>query len=55
MIDIISQNKEIMDALVLQNEQLMKHNTELTNTITEIVPKVGNVNSLRNVSLFSEI
>ena len=28
--DIITQNKEIMDALVLQNEQLMKQNTELT-------------------------
>ena len=25
----------------LQNEQLMKQNTELTNTIKEIVPKIG--------------
>ena len=55
ILDIILQNKEIMDALVLQNEQLMKHNTELTNTIKEIVPKVGDVNSLRNVWLSSEI
>ena len=53
--DIITQNKEIMDALVLQNEQLMKKNTELTytiieqsNTIKEIVPKIGNNNTTNN-------
>ena len=52
VMDIISQNKEIMDALVLQNEQLMKKNDELTNTliqqsntIKEIVPKIGNNNN----------
>ena len=48
IVDIISQNKEIMDALVLQNEQLMKQNTELTNTIQEIVPKIGNNNNTIN-------
>ena len=48
MMDIITQNKEIMDALVLQNEQLMKQNTELTNTIKEIVPKIGNNNTTTN-------
>ena len=48
MMDIITQNKEIMDALVLQNEQLMKQNTELTNTIKEIVPKIGNNNTTMN-------
>ena len=53
--DIITQNKEIMDALVLQNEQLMKKNNELTNvileqsnTIQEIVPKIGNNNTINN-------
>jgi len=52
--DIITQNKEIMDALVLQNELLMKKNSELTNTIIEqsntiqeIVPKIGN-NTINN-------
>jgi len=45
VMDIISQNKEIMDALVLQNEQLMKKNDELTKTIQEIVPKIGNNNN----------
>jgi uncharacterized C2H2 Zn-finger protein len=52
IMDIITQNKEIMDALVLQNEQLMKKNNELTstiieqsNTIQEIIPKIGNNNN----------
>jgi hypothetical protein len=47
----ISQNKEIMDALVLQNEELMKRNNELTSTIIEqsdtireLIPKIGNNN-----------
>jgi hypothetical protein len=48
VMDIISQNKEIIDALVLQNEQLMKKNDELTNTIKEIVPKIGNNNNNTN-------
>ena len=55
LMEIITQNKEIMDALVLQNEQLMKKNTELTytiieqsNTIKEIVPKIGNNNTTNN-------
>ena len=43
--DIITQNKEIMDALVLQNEILMKKNNELTNTIQEMIPKIGNNNN----------
>jgi hypothetical protein len=52
VMDIISQNKDIMDALVLQNEELMKKNDELTNTIIkqsntiqEMVPKIGNNNT----------
>ena len=41
MMDIISQNKEIIDILVLQNE-------ELRNTIKEMVPKIGNNNTTNN-------
>jgi hypothetical protein len=48
IMDIITQNKEIMDALVLQNEQLMKKNNELTNTIQEMIPKIGNNNNNNN-------
>ena len=55
--DIITQNKEIMDALVLQNELLMKKNSELTNTIIEqsntiqeMVPKIGNNNNNNTIN-----
>ena len=48
IMDIITQNKEIMDALVLQNEELMKKNNELTNTIQEMIPKIGNNNTTNN-------
>jgi len=34
--------------LVLQNEQLMKKNNELTNTIQEMIPKIGNNNNNNN-------
>ena len=53
ILDVITQNKEIMDALVLQNEQLMKQNTELTNAIKEIVPKIGNNNTTTNNNQFN--
>jgi hypothetical protein len=50
--EFISQNKEIMDALVLQNEELVKRNNELTSTIVEqtvtireLIPKMGNNNN----------
>jgi len=50
--EFISQNKEIIDALVLQNEELVKRNNELTSTIVEqtvtireLIPKMGNNNN----------
>jgi len=52
IMEFISQNKEIMDALVLQNEELVKRNNELTSTIVEqtvtireLIPKIGNNNN----------
>jgi len=45
LMDIITQNKEIMDALVLQNEQLMEQNKKMQETIQEMVPKIGNNNN----------
>jgi len=48
MIDIITQNREIMDVLIAQNELLMKKNDELTNTIQEMIPKIGNNNTTTN-------
>ena len=50
IMDIITQNKEIMDTLVLQNEQLMKKNNELTNTIQEMIPKIGNNNNNNTIN-----
>ena len=43
--DIISQNKEIVDLLVLQNEELKRQNREQSNTIRELIPKIGNNNT----------
>ena len=48
LMDIISQNKEIMDALVLQNEELRRQNIEQSNTIRELIPKIGNNNTTNN-------
>jgi len=45
MMDIISQNKEIVDLLVLQNEELKRQNKEQSNTIRELIPKIGNNNN----------
>jgi hypothetical protein len=51
IMDIITQNKEIMDALILQNEQLMKQNQEMQKTIQNIVPKIGNNTTNNNFNL----
>jgi hypothetical protein len=55
IMDFISQNKEIMDALVLHNEELTKRNNELNYTIIEqsvaireLIPKIGNNNNNNN-------
>jgi len=48
MMDIISQNKEIVDLLVLQNEELKRQNKEQSNTIRELIPKIGNNNTTNN-------
>jgi len=52
MLDILSQNKELMNLLVIQNQEhraeTMRHREEtnkLHNTILELVPKIGNNNN----------
>jgi len=60
MMDIITQNKELMnllitknhqtDELIQQNREMQKQNAELTNTIKEIVPKIGNNNTTTNTN-----
>jgi len=42
---LLSQNKELMEMLVLQNCQHKKDNIEMLNTIHNIVPKIGNNNN----------
>ena len=51
IMDIITQNKEIMDALILQNEQLIKQNQEMQKTIQNIGPKIGNNTTNNNFNL----
>ena len=45
IMDIISQNKDIVDLLILQNEELKRQNKEQSDTIRELIPKIGNNNN----------
>ena len=51
IVDIISQNKEIIDLLVLQNEELKRQNKEQSETIKELIPKIGNNTTNNNFNL----
>jgi hypothetical protein len=58
MMDIISQNKELMnllitknhqtDELIQQNREMQKQNKEMQQTIKEIVPRIGNTTNNNN-------
>jgi hypothetical protein len=43
--NIITQNKEIMDMLVLQNKELTRQNKEQNDTIQKLIPKIGSNNN----------
>jgi hypothetical protein len=48
ILNIISQNKELMNLLIAKNHQtdeLIQQNKELTKTVQEMVPKIGNNNN----------
>ena len=48
IIDILSQNKELLNLLITKNHQtdeLIQQNREMQNTILELVPKIGNNNN----------
>ncbi len=51
IVDIISQNREIIDLLVLQNEELKRQNKEQSETIKELIPKIGNNTTNNNFNL----
>ena len=59
ILNLISQNKELMNLLVIQNQEhkeetreLMKQNKAMQKTIQEIVPKIGNNNNQFNLNVF---
>jgi len=48
ILDLISQNKELMNLLITKNHQtdeLIQHNKELQKTVQDIVPRIGNNNN----------
>jgi len=56
ILDLISQNKELMNLLIVKNHQtdeLIQHNKELHKTIQDIVPKIGNTNNTTNNNQFN--
>ena len=63
MMDIISQNKELMnllitknhqtDELIQQNREMQKQNKEMQQTIKEIVPRIGNTTNNNNNNQFN--
>ena len=49
MIEIITQNKELMNLLIAKNHQtdeLIQQNREMQKTMQEMVPKIGNNNTI---------
>jgi len=48
MMEILSQNKELMNLLVVQNQEHKEETSKLHNTIQEMIPKIGNNNTTNN-------
>jgi len=48
IIDILSQNKELMNLLILQNKEHREETSKLQNTIMELVPRIGNTTTNNN-------
>ena len=48
MMEILSQNKELMNLLVVQNQEHRAETSKLHNTIQEMIPKIGNNNNTTN-------
>jgi hypothetical protein len=49
VIDLISQNKELMNILIVQNQE----NKDMHNTIKSLIPKIGNNNTTNNNNQFN--
>ena len=48
IMDILSQNKELMNLLILQNKEHREETSKLQNTIMELVPRIGNTTTNNN-------
>ena len=48
ILNLISQNKELMNLLVVQNQEHKKETQQLKDTIQEMIPKIGNNNTTNN-------
>jgi len=53
MMEILSQNKELMNLLVVQNQEHREETSKLHNTIKEMIPKIGNNNNTTNNNQFN--
>jgi len=53
MMEILSQNKELMNLLVVQNQEHREETSKLHNTIKEMIPKIGNNNTTNNNNQFN--
>jgi len=50
VLEILSQNKELMNLLIVQNQEHREETSKLQNTIMELVPKIGNNNNNNNTT-----
>jgi len=48
IMDILSQNKELMNLLIIQNKEHREETSKLQNTIIELVPRIGNTTNNNN-------
>jgi hypothetical protein len=48
VVDILSQNKELMNLLIIQNKEHREEASKLQNTIIELVPRIGNTTNNNN-------
>ena len=53
ILNLISQNKDLMNLLVVQNQEHQKETQQLKDTIQEMIPKIGNNNTTNNNNTFN--
>jgi len=53
IMDILSQNKELMNLLILQNKEHREETSKLKTTIMELVPRIGNTTNNNNNNHFN--